>query len=439
MNALFLRINTMFSKGNLVRNVALLVGGNVMGQGLLIIASPLITRLYSPDDFGTLTLYTTLLSLISMVVALRYDLAIPLPVEDQSAANLLALAIMILTGVSACTGVGIYFFADEVADLVNAPYLAAYLWLLPFSLFGVGVYQTLNFWALRKQAYPEIAKTKLSQSISLISLQLLFGWLQFKPLGLLLGDVAGRMGGSGSLCALVWRKDRAVLKGVTWAGIRREAKRYRRFPLISSWGTLVQSAVLQCPPLILAFYYETEVVGWFGIGERVIGLPMTMLGASISQVLLIELATLAKTEPERLPALFWKILKIMLGIGLLVVAPVVLVAPWLFSYAFGDEWGQSGLYLQILSVSIILQFAASPLRWFLEVLERQDLFMSREIVKALLMVGVTILIHMTNCQAVTAIVLFSVAISMGHAYGIFLGWKAITSARFQSRMREEQG
>ena len=92
-------IRTMLPKNTFVYGVSLLLGGTAGAQMLTVLAAPLLTRLYSSEDFGLLSVYTSLLALIGVVSSLRYELAIPLPEDDGEAANVAVLS-LIFVGVN---------------------------------------------------------------------------------------------------------------------------------------------------------------------------------------------------------------------------------------------------------------------------------------------------------------------------------------------------
>lgn len=85
-------------KSQLVRSVSMLMGGTASAQLLMVLAAPFLTRLYKPEDFGVLAVYTGLLALLAVIASLRYQLAIPLPACDQEAANIVVLCLMCLLG-----------------------------------------------------------------------------------------------------------------------------------------------------------------------------------------------------------------------------------------------------------------------------------------------------------------------------------------------------
>ena len=105
------RIKRLLTLPSFVRNAALLASSTVLGQGLVILVQPLLTRIYRPEDFGLLALYASILSLAAVVVNLRYEQTIQLPKEESEARNLLFLSLGIGVGLSLLIG-GFFSFLE---------------------------------------------------------------------------------------------------------------------------------------------------------------------------------------------------------------------------------------------------------------------------------------------------------------------------------------
>ncbi len=149
MNAALARLKSLLPKSSFARNVAVIAGGTAAGQSIVVLASPIITRLYTPEEFGVLAVYTSFLGILSVLASLRYELAIPLPEKDRDAASLLVLSLGIVVFMSLFIGVGIWILGDYIIHWFNTPALHAYLWLLPLGVLMTGVYQVffrLYYW-----------------------------------------------------------------------------------------------------------------------------------------------------------------------------------------------------------------------------------------------------------------------------------------------------
>lgn len=148
MSGLRDRIKALLPSGGFLRNVSVLAGGAALAQGLSILAAPLLSRLYAPEDFGVLGVYASLLAIAGVVASLRYELAIPLPEDDAVAGDVLRLALVTCVLISAVAGLVVLVFGSWLVSVLNAPGLAPYLWLLPLGVLVLGLYQALSYLSL---------------------------------------------------------------------------------------------------------------------------------------------------------------------------------------------------------------------------------------------------------------------------------------------------
>lgn len=423
-------IRRFLPKSAFAKSVSILVGGTAAGQAITVLASPLLTRIYTPEEFGTLAVFTSFLSIVAVIASLRYELALPLPEEDETAANVLALSLSIVAANALLIGVLVWLFGDKLVNMVNAPQLHSYLWLLPLGIIGAGFYQVLSFWAVRKKAFNRIAQTKLSQSMGQVSTQVGLGLTVSGPVGLLLGQVIGQAVGSTTLATLAWRNDGQSLKAVNPSEMLRVASRYKRFPLLSSGAAWLNALGLQLPVLLLSGFYGSQTTGWFLLAQRVLGTPLDLLGRSVAQVYFGESAHLAQQHNSKgLIQLFKKLVKYQLLIGLVIVVPVAIAAPWVLPIIFGAQWYEAGLYLTILAPMLLVQFVSSPLGGILDVLERQDIHLIRECLRIGLMTIGVLAATRVGAGPTVAIALLSVAGALSYGGGLFLAWYAVISNR----------
>lgn len=432
MEILANRIRQFIPKSTFTRGVAVLTGANVIGQIIVIAASPFLTRLYTPEQFGMLAAFTSIIMILLAVASWLYEMAIPLPDDTKQAINLAALSIVIVIGMSTVTAVGITLCGEQLAGIVNSPSLTPYLWLLPVTLCGAGIYQVLNYWAVRKKQFACVARTRLHESAAIVFTQLSLGVLKWGNAGLLVGIAVGRLVSNAAFVHMIWKQNRQWMKEISVKTMREVAHRYRRFPLISSWSSLLNAVAFQLPYLLLTAFYGPQVLGWVALAQRVLGLPFNLLGTSVGQVYLAEAAR-AKRNPHELYRLFWKTVKYMTIVGIPVIGLIVLTAPWLFTVVFGPDWGESGQYLQAMSVMFFMQLVATPVRGNLYVLERQDLHFYCELFRIALMSGSLLVAWYLEQPAMVAVILLGAAGSVGNILPVLFSLRAIHVYRRQGK------
>lgn len=264
------RIQRLLPRNRFARSVSILAGGTAGAQALLILAAPVFTRLYTPEDFGVLAVYVSLLALIGVIASLRYELAIPLPEDDVEAANVAVLSLLLVGLTTVLSTLLVALLAKPIGTVLGMPVLMGYLWLLPVGILLSGSYNVFNYWSIRTKRFSTIAGTKLRQALATIAIQL--AAFKLGGLALLLGQVAGQSVGTASLA----RPALAVhaFKSVSWHGVRQVAVRYRRFPRFSTWEGFANTVSHQFAPLGYAVIFSTGVVGLYALAHRVLSIPL---------------------------------------------------------------------------------------------------------------------------------------------------------------------
>ncbi len=401
----------MLPRNRFARNASILVGGTALAQLLGVVSAPILTRIYHPSDFGALQVFISVMALLMVAASGRYEIAMLLPEDDQSGIDLLVVSILCVCSTAVlCGGVVVvchYLWILPSSMLAIKPWL----WLLPISVLGGGLYQTLNYWAMRRDDYKQIARSKFTQAAAQVTTQVGAGLAVHGTFGLLLGDAAGRMCGSGRFLRDLWSEYADKLKAVRLRRMLRLAVRYREYPLVSMWGTLINMSGLALPALFLAQYYGAHDTGCFGLVNRVFGVPAGLIGISIAQVYISEAAKLSRSNPQRLMHIFLKTTRHMIYLGLVPCAVFAVLAPWLFERIFGHGWREAGEYARYLAFMFYASFINSPVTQTLNILERQWAQFSWDISRLILTVGAIAIPHFLGYDARVAVSVYGIAMT----------------------------
>lgn len=362
--------------GSFIRNVVTLMTGTTFAQALMILVAPILTRLYSPEDFGVYALYTSILGIIAVVACWRYELAIVLPEKDEDAANLLVLSICICFGMAVLSLVLVALFRNPVANLLGAPKLAPWLWFMPLSLIAAGLFQVFNYWSTRRKQFRRLAARTITQSTVTATAQIGTGALY--PVasagGLIGGSIVGQLTATGRLAWQIGRDEGIYIqKAIQRKRLKYMFFRYKEFPLYSSWAILINTISAMLPALLLGYFFTPVIVGFFALGHRVLAMPMGVIGSSLAQVFFPE-ATKSHRQGS-LAQITLKLFKQLVSLGMVPIILLTIVAPDLFAIVFGSRWIVAGEYVRWLSLWIFFQFISSPISTVYMVLEKQKEFL----------------------------------------------------------------
>ncbi|QXI49215.1 oligosaccharide flippase family protein [Pseudomonas anuradhapurensis] len=346
-------------KSDFLRNVLTLMTGTTLAQAIPIAAMPLLTRLYTPEDFGVLALYMSIAGMISVVITARYEIAVMLPEREEDAASLVALSVCIAGVISLVLLAVILVFNEDIQGLLNNRAIGPWLYLLPITVFVTGMWQAFNYWNNRAKKFKRLAVSRVAQGGGMTLAQFVLTGLSAG--GLVVGYLVGQISGLLVFITRTWREDRTVLSKVSLLSMLENARRYSKFPKYSMLGALLDNAAVQMPVLMLSKFYDTHVVGIFSLTFRALNLPMSLIATSFSQVLFQRFVVLQRDNPERLAPFVLKLFVGLLGLMVPLVAFVWILGPDLFALVFGESWRQAGDYATILIFAVAIRFAVSPL------------------------------------------------------------------------------
>lgn len=371
-----------------------MISGTGIAQALLLLATPLLTRLYSPSQFGALGFFVTIVGVISVVSCGRYEFAILIPRKDEEAANLLILALglcLITISVIVCS---VLLFKDFFILFLNFPKANEFVWFIAGSVLFTGFFQTFNYWCTRKKEFRRVAISRLFQSVITIGSQIVFAVsLDTLDTGLISGYILGQFAAASVLGLFIWREEKVfIFKSVKLSKILLQAKLQKKFPLFNSWPSILDSLRGAMPIMFLTSYYGVTVTGYYSLAMRVLWLPSSLLGASISQVLFQRIAD--ENNKTGKPAILVE--KSFQGLSLIAIPYLILMlfSPFFFDIIFGSEWNRTGLYALILSPATALMFIVSPLSVTTSACNRQEVSAGWQL-SAIILTGISLSISMT--------------------------------------------
>lgn len=364
-------IKNKLSGNPFLRRVAMLVGGTAIGQLIAILSLPIITRLYSPDAFSILAVYVSVLSLVTVASGMCFEYAIPLPKSERIAAALCLLAITSVFIFTGLTTLAIIFLKELLNTLTNDK-LVHFLWLIPIGVFAVGMYNALQYWSTRNKKFRLIAKTRVTQSLSGTGIKLGAGYfLAGSTIGLIFGQLLAQGSGFISLGASLLKYDIKVFKSVKFKHFKLALKRYDKFPKYTTLEVFTNTAGIQLPIIIIAYYAIGAEAGYLMIAMQLLSAPMSLLSGAISQVYLAEGAErYHRGELKDFTKKTIINLAKISGIPLFIAA---IISPFFMPYLLGDEWSRTGILISWMTPWFFMQFITSPVSSVLYITKNQKL------------------------------------------------------------------
>ncbi|EIO3975975.1 lipopolysaccharide biosynthesis protein [Vibrio vulnificus] len=357
-------------KNNFNKYLLTLLSGSVVAQALPVAITPVLTRIYTPEDFGVLAIFMAISLTLGSIASGRYELAILLPVKDDDAFVIAKLGILISVILSSSFLVVVFFWGERIAILLGSPSIADWLYLTPVMIISIGLYNCLNYLSTRKELYKNIAYSNITKSVATSSGQLIFSFA--KPIfnGLIIGQVIGNIVANVNLFKTV--KDNYNFKPTKLTKLIALLKRYKRFPLVSVWSILANNLSTHLVNIIISSMYSLSTLGYFTFTQKILGLPTSIVGNSIGQVYFQQAAIEKKNKGTAWETYKNTFIKLFC-ISIVFFLPLLFVVEDLFSFVFGKEWRVAGQYAQILIPFFAVRFIATALSNTNNLFEKQYL------------------------------------------------------------------
>ncbi len=355
--------------------MVILTSGTAISQAILIAATPFLSRLYEPSDFGVLGLYISVVMVAVQLASMRYELAIVLPKKEYTAACVLMLAFYILIGITGLAALIFIFGRFWIANKLGNLELAYWLWLVPTSILILGLNNILNYWYVRQKQFLRLSINKILRFGVTVVMQGFAGFVGVGFAGLIGGQLAGNTTSTAMLGALALKDDKKIISRAFFSPRLKEMlKRYKDFAIYGCPTTLINSFSIHMPIFVLTYFFNPNFVGYYMLADRLIKTPGGLIGTSFRQVFL-QKANIMFNESGNIHRLLKETTLVLLGI---VIVPVILLsifAPILFSTILGESWITAGIYARWIVFSVVLDIAVIPSIELTRILELQKLLL----------------------------------------------------------------
>jgi O-antigen/teichoic acid export membrane protein len=357
-----------YIKTDFVKNASILIGGTFFAQFISILISPLLTRIYSPEQMGDLNIYLKIVGFVSTVATARYEMSIPLPKSDSHAYLIYKLAIKISFFILLFT-----FLLSLIHLVISGLSIFNILFALICLLSAIFIILTNigTNWAIRKKQFKKISYSRMTNSITSNGLRWTFGVLNFGSLGLLAASLLGYI-----LSSMPFLTE--------WVKIRKEHKifnskrkthvlmrNYREFPFVNLPHSMIDLGKDLLVAFFIVYFFSKNIFGWFSHSYIILQLPISIIGASIGQVFFNKAAELVQ-EGKSTFDILKKTVSVLFLIALVPFTVLFFFGDILFAFVFGENWVNAGIYSEIMSIWFFVSFIVSVVSTLPTILKRQQ-------------------------------------------------------------------
>lgn len=404
--------------------------GNTLSQVIPFIIAPVISRIFSPEEFAIQSNFLAIVGLIGVIAAGRYELALVLPKENKKAQQLFIIG-GVLTVLISILSLVLYFFQESITELYKDKELSKYLIYIGPAILFMGLYNILFNWMVRYKKFNLVSASRIIQSVTGNLAYAILGYLSFGVAGLIIGWFISQIISTVFLffpALKFWEKTEKI----DFKEIKLTAKEYKDFPLINSIHAFSDIFATQ----FFIFWLITHefgmlALGLFSIMNRYLRAPIQLVSGAVSQIFYRE-ASDNYNHNISATAVLRKTFRITLFFALPSMAIVAIFGPTLFAWYLGEQWRVAGEYAQIMTPALFVNFLSSPLSTTPLIYKKQKQAFIISILGYVLSLGVIILFSIFGYPFITALWAYSISLTIYYLVLILWYFKLIRKGNNES-------
>lgn len=329
---------------SIVGEAVTLAGGKVIAQIISLVAYFVLTRLFSPDDYGLFNIFYSYIEVLIILSTCKYELAVVVAsdIREAAAVSRFALWLNTLVSVLLLTVALVLWLIGLLPG--NFSSLGWMVLLIPPMVFFSGTSRIYSNLYNRYHRYAQIALSDNVGAGAGAALKIVFGVLGFTHAGLPVGTVLGQAAANINY--------RLGLKGLdlpttTSTEQKTSATKHRNFPFYVAPKEFVNTFSANLPFLWAAAYFDRAEIGLFGLALTFTLQPVNLLSSAFERVLYARTAE-AVRERRKIGGTIVKFLLLLAAAAAAVCVVAWFFAEPVFTFCFGERWHGCGVYVQAL-------------------------------------------------------------------------------------------
>ena len=396
-------IHRWFAHGSFRRDATLLFTSTALARGILVASLPLLARFFNPADVGNWQLFVGSATVLATVICWRYEVAVPLPSDEQKSRDLVSLCLLLAAGTSALLIAPSFFFRERYAALIGAAAIEPFLWCIPLFTLLYGCEQASTFWLTRVGDFRGVGASRVVKSTLMVAVPLVAaGAFNVGFSGLIAGTMLGQLAAT----AYLLREDQASgdlfrIDRQRLARCRAAMFEYRNYPLYVAPYAFVGQFSKRLVYFLLAAFSGSSTVGFFAMAMQLTYVPVTFITAALNQAFYRRAA--AHADIRKLEPLVLRVLELQVVAAVPIFVLFVLHGEYVLHLALGPVWGEAVGFAKLLAVPSLMLFFTAWLDRLFDTLGRQRLAVALQLMYDAASIGILLTLLVIGYPTLVAV------------------------------------
>lgn len=356
-----------FLKGALIKNTLKLTGGSVINYIIPIITTPILTRIFTPADYGIWGIFSSIATILTVFVCGGYEYAIVESENEQKRNNVVQLCVGLCTFFNLLL-ILVFFIMRllgsslfEIGDLI---------FLVPLYLLLTGFLSILQNYSNAHEFYKTLAVSQVIAGLSLALFRIILGLLKIEN-GLVYGAILSTLITVVYLFLPSLKGGLSFISHISFNSLRNLLIEFKNYPLFDAPSTFIVYLSNNIPVLLLSNYFGKDLLGGYTMVLQLLLLPMSFIGSNMGRVFFQQISN----DKNIITTTSHQVYKISFLLGLAIIVFFLLGGDYLLYWILGHDWSIAGEYALYLSLWSFFTISYAPLKPIYRVKKKQNVQM----------------------------------------------------------------
>jgi len=337
------------------RNVFRLMTGTFVAQLIPIAITPLLSRYFTPEDFGAYAIFVSLTSVLIILGTGRLEFAIMLPEKDEDAKKIVIIIIGLSFVVSVFIFLMLIIIGSLVLDLLNLGSIKEISYLIPLTVFFSSLNLAIKYLKNRKQSFKSIRNVTISGAVIRAASNVTIVLTNPFHFGLIVSQFVSIIASSYLWLRFEIISLKELIKTIIIKDCLLVLSRFVKILYYLVPGGLINTIAVQMPVFLLTYFYNEAIVGQFSMAQRLISVPLVFIMSAFTDTFRQQASDIYR-ETGSNRKLFLLNIRRLFFIGIIPFILLFIFAPLFFELFLGEQWIQAGIITRILTCMFFVKF-----------------------------------------------------------------------------------
>ena len=353
----------------------------MLAQIITLAAYPIIARIYTPNEMGTLNLFVSIFAIFVLLANAEYQNVLVFHKEEKDLPSALAVCLSCVALVSTIVLITVPF-SVEISSLFGSTDLADWYFLMPIYVAATAIWNICDSLVIRKKLFKYISIYLVLLALYNVGLKIFLGNLGWGSAGLIISAVSGSVVILILVLLFAQQRDRlfsSLGERPTWTSTLAIAREYIKFPKFSLSRKTLNMISKSLPIFLLSAHFGMAEIGLYSMGLLLAHTPINVACGSLYKIMFRFVSEKVWNKEKILPVIK-KYIASVLMVGIPSFALLYFILPDLTSIILGENWRTSGEYIRLM-LPWLLAFSISNVIDFLpQLFKRQEGLLIFEII-----------------------------------------------------------